>query len=41
MHLGEALLKRGEAARGRKELQAALTCKPSTDEAAKIKELLN
>lgn len=39
-HLGEALLKKGETARGRKELQAALSAKPAPAEAARIKELL-
>jgi Flp pilus assembly protein TadD len=40
LHLGEALLKKGETAKARKELQVALASKPSIEEAAKIKELL-
>ena len=39
-HLGEALLKKGETARARKELRIALASKPSAEEAAKVKELL-
>jgi tetratricopeptide (TPR) repeat protein len=40
LHLGEALLRKGEIAKARKELQVALASKPSTEETAKIKELL-
>ena len=40
LHLGEALLKKGETAKGKKELQTALASKPSTEDAARIKELL-
>ena len=40
IHLAEALLKKGETARAKKELQAALSSKPSREEAAKIRELL-
>jgi predicted Zn-dependent protease len=40
LHLGEALLQKGETAKARKELQVALASKPSTEEAAKIKKLL-
>jgi tetratricopeptide (TPR) repeat protein len=39
-HLGEALLKKGETAKGRRELQLALASQPSSEEAAKTKELL-
>ncbi len=39
-HLGEALLKKGETARARKELRTALASKPSAEEAAKTKALL-
>jgi tetratricopeptide (TPR) repeat protein len=41
LHLGEALLRKGETAKARKELQVALTSKPSTEETARIKELLS
>ena len=40
-HLGEALLKKGETARAMKELQSALSAKPTAEEAARIKELLS
>jgi Flp pilus assembly protein TadD len=40
LHLGEALLKKGETARARRELQTALSSKPSPDDAIRIKELL-
>jgi tetratricopeptide (TPR) repeat protein len=40
LHLGEALLRKGETAKARKELQVALASKPSTEETARIKELL-
>lgn len=40
LHLGEALLRKGEAAKARKELRVALASKPSTGDATKIKELL-
>ena len=40
LHLGEALLKKGETAKGKKELQTALASKPSTEDATRIKELL-
>jgi tetratricopeptide (TPR) repeat protein len=40
LHLGEALLRKGETAKAKKELQVALSSKPSIEEAAKIKELL-
>src|SRR5437867_6797941 len=39
-HLGEALLQKRETAQAKKELRAALSGKPSTDEAIKIKDLL-
>jgi len=39
-HLGEALLKKGETAKGKKELQIALASKPLPGDAAKIKDLL-
>ena len=40
LHLGEALLKQGETAKGKKELQTALASRPSAADAARIKELL-
>jgi tetratricopeptide (TPR) repeat protein len=40
MHLGEALLKKGETAKAKKELQVALASKPSSEDTAKIKDLL-
>ncbi len=40
MHLGEALLQKGETAKAKKELQIALTSKPSSEDAVKIKVLL-
>ena len=40
LHLGEALLRKGETAKARKELQVALASKPSLEETARIKELL-
>jgi tetratricopeptide (TPR) repeat protein len=40
LHLGEALLRKGETAKARKELQAALASQPTGEEAARIKELL-
>ena len=39
-HLGEARLKKGEKAKGKKELKTALASKPSVEDATKIGELL-
>ncbi|MBI3471804.1 MAG: tetratricopeptide repeat protein [Candidatus Solibacter usitatus] len=39
-HLGAALLKKGDRARARKELQQALASQPSADEAQRIRALL-
>jgi tetratricopeptide (TPR) repeat protein len=40
LHLGEALLRKGETAKARKELRVALASQPSIEEAAQIRELL-
>ncbi len=40
LHLAEALLKKGQVAKGRQELQAALAKKPSSEDTAAIKQLL-
>jgi tetratricopeptide (TPR) repeat protein len=40
LHLAEALLKKGETAKGRNELRTALARGPSLEDTAKIKELL-
>jgi tetratricopeptide (TPR) repeat protein len=40
MHLGEALLRKGDTANARKELQMALTSEPTSEDAVKIKTLL-
>ena len=40
LHLGEALLRKGEIARAKKELHVALSNKPSPGDSIKIKELL-
>ena len=39
-HLGEALLQKGDKAKGKKELQTALASSPSAEDATKIKKLL-
>jgi len=40
LHLAEALLKKGEMAKGRQELRTALASKPSSDDAATIRQLM-
>jgi Flp pilus assembly protein TadD len=41
LHLGEALIKKGDGAKGRRELQTALASKPSPEEATAIRQLLS
>jgi predicted Zn-dependent protease len=40
LHLGEALLKKGETAKARNELRMALAQRPSIEDATRIRELL-
>jgi tetratricopeptide (TPR) repeat protein len=41
LHLGEALIKKGDDAKGRRELQTALASKPSPEDATTIRQLLS